>query len=333
VRFGVGLLVVAASCGGRTINLGQSGPAPYHFGAPVLVEELAGTGHRDNPTLTADLLEIYFTTNEDPQSNGDVWSAQRTSASAAFGTAAPVIEINSTDRETSSAISADGLTLWFGSDRPGGSGGLDVWVAQRASRSAGWSAPTNLAALNTSADDIPRPPGQHQLVMPMASTKTTPSNTAARVYQTFLTSRSNAGGSFQAPSTIPEIDQYNRSVVDGSLSDDGLALFFSSTSGSAASGSIDAGVDGGATDSDIFAAFRLSTNGPFVVVEPIAEINTGANDRDPWLSPNGSVFYFTSDRAGARTSTARRSCRVRRVRRVRSPAEPSGPDSLGPQGM
>lgn len=294
------LLVAAVpACGGKTIVLGLTTPPMFHFGAPVQVAELADTGHRDNPTLTADLLEIYFTSNEDSQSNGDVWSAWRTSKTAPFGTAAPILEVNTTGRETSSAIAADGLTLWFGSDRAGGSGGLDVWVARRTSRTAGWSTPVNLTELNTTADDIPRPPGQHQLVMPMASTKKTPFNAADRGYQTYLATRNGVGDSFQSPVMIPEIDRYSRMVVDGSLSDDGLSLFFSSTSGSAAPQSSDAGPDGGAAaDSDIFVAFRASTEAPFVVVAAVPELNSKFNDRDPWLSPDESVFYFTSDRDG-----------------------------------
>lgn len=293
------MLAAAPACGGKTIVLGQTTPAPFHFGAPIQVAELADTGHRDNPTLTADLLEIYFTSNEDSQSNGDVWSARRASKTAPFGTAAPILEVNTTDRETSSAISADGLTLWFGSDRAGGSGGLDVWVSQRASRSAAWSPPVNVAELNTTADDIPRPPGQHELVMPMASTKKTPFNAADRGYQTYLASRNGPADSFQSPVMIPELDRGSRMVVDGSLTDDGLALFFSSTAGSATPQAIDGGADGGApTDSDIFVAFRWSTDELFVVIAPVTELNSKFNDRDPWLSPDGSAFFFTSDREG-----------------------------------
>jgi len=41
-------------------------------------------------------------------------------------------------------ISADGLALYFTSDRPGGQGHWDIWVATRASPSQAWSQPTNL---------------------------------------------------------------------------------------------------------------------------------------------------------------------------------------------
>jgi Tol biopolymer transport system component len=31
---------------------------------------------------------------------------------------------------------------------------------------------------------------------------------------------------------------------------------------------------------------------------PLTDLNTAADERDPWLSPDGTMFYFTSDREG-----------------------------------
>jgi len=39
------------------------------------------------------------------------------------------------------AISKDGLSLCLSSDRPGGCGGLDIWVAQRSSVDSAWEEP------------------------------------------------------------------------------------------------------------------------------------------------------------------------------------------------
>jgi Tol biopolymer transport system component len=50
------------------------------------------------------------------------------------------------------AVSKDGLSLYFMSDRPGGFGGPDIWVSQRASRESQWGLPINLGeAVNTAA--------------------------------------------------------------------------------------------------------------------------------------------------------------------------------------
>ncbi len=260
----IALAICTPACtAGTTVSLGSMFPVPYHFGAPVLVPELASSSRTDNPTLTGDLLEIYFTTDR-VSGNGDVWFATRATAAAPFGTPAPVTAVNGDSFETSSAISTDGLTLWFGSDRAGGAGANDIWVTERATRASAWSTPVNVVALNSPADDIPRPPGEHALVMPMASTKATGTNPASGGnYQTYLAARPAAGAPFGAPVAIPALDQADRSTVDGFLTDDGLTMFFSSAPvpqpADAALSPTDGGkaADGGvAANSDLFVAWR-----------------------------------------------------------------------------
>ena len=61
--------------------------------------------------------------------------------------------------------SPDGLDLYIASNRPGGRGGLDIWMASRASTSASWGAPVNLGEpVNSAADDFcPTPVGKNGL--------------------------------------------------------------------------------------------------------------------------------------------------------------------------
>ena len=56
-------------------------------------------------------------------------------------------EINSSFGEQGPAISKDGLSLYFGSMRPGGFGASDIWVSQRASVHNPWGPPLNLGAI------------------------------------------------------------------------------------------------------------------------------------------------------------------------------------------
>lgn len=52
--------------------------------------------------------------------------------------------INTEFDDFHSAISADGLSLFVASDRPGGFGGYDLWVAQRPNRNSDWGPAQNL---------------------------------------------------------------------------------------------------------------------------------------------------------------------------------------------
>ena len=51
--------------------------------------------------------------------------------------------VNTNYTETQPALSADGKTLYFASDRPGGNGGVDLWVCQQQDNGT-WTKPVNL---------------------------------------------------------------------------------------------------------------------------------------------------------------------------------------------
>jgi hypothetical protein len=213
-------------CGdGTRVTLGGGRvAAAAAFGPPVLVSELAAVaGDDEKPTLTADRLEVYFlSTRSGGPGNGDVWSAKRAAVTDPWNAPALVAEVSSASHERSPAVSADGAVLWVASDRPGGQGGLDIWVSARANRSASWAMPSVVAELNSPGDEIPRPPGEQGLVMTTAY-RPTPTD----YYQLQWATRSAVGAMWTAPTRLASLDTANIDV-DGFLSDDGLLLFFSS---------------------------------------------------------------------------------------------------------
>ena len=145
----------------------------------------------------------------------------------------------------------------------------------------------NVESLNSTADDIPRPPGLHGTVMPMASTRA-----AVGRYWSYFATRAGSGSPFGAPIEIAGVAHANRSTVDAFLSDDGLTLFYSASG----FGALDAGA-GGAT-SDLYVSFRRSVSEGFELTQPLDDLNTAGDERDPWLTPDGTILYFTSDRDG-----------------------------------
>src|SRR6266699_1266928 len=67
---------------------------------------------------------------------------------------------NSSSNEQNATLARDGLSLYFSSNRPGGSGPLDIWVAQRACTdpddlACAWQAPANLGSpINSAGTDF-----------------------------------------------------------------------------------------------------------------------------------------------------------------------------------
>lgn len=63
--------------------------------------------------------------------------------------------VNSPFDDNRPAISKDGLSLYITSGRPGGSGGLDIWVSQRATVDDPWGPPQDLGpTVNSSSNDV-----------------------------------------------------------------------------------------------------------------------------------------------------------------------------------
>ncbi|MHC4298194.1 MAG: TolB-like translocation protein, partial [Planctomycetota bacterium] len=62
--------------------------------------------------------------------------------------------INTSARDLKPNISADGLSLFFRSNRPGGYGGHDIWVTTRTTTNDEWGIPVNLGpTINSSSKD------------------------------------------------------------------------------------------------------------------------------------------------------------------------------------
>jgi hypothetical protein len=62
-------------------------------------------------------------------------------------------ELNTTANDGCPIESPDGLRLYTATNRPGGLGGIDIWMAERASKDAPFGAPVHLPAPINSADD------------------------------------------------------------------------------------------------------------------------------------------------------------------------------------
>ncbi len=62
--------------------------------------------------------------------------------------------VKSEANENRPVLSNDGKTLYFHSNRPGGAGNADIWMATRESLHADWNPVQNFSAINTPADEL-----------------------------------------------------------------------------------------------------------------------------------------------------------------------------------
>src|SRR5438876_36439 len=105
------------------------------FGSAMLVTELSSPLNENRPSIRHDGLEIFFQSNRTGSigTASDLWVATRGSALDAWSTPVNLgSTINTASVEQNAYLSSDDLTLFFSSDRPGGFGGLDLYMSTRA---------------------------------------------------------------------------------------------------------------------------------------------------------------------------------------------------------
>jgi hypothetical protein len=283
-------LLLAAGCNlGDTVplsgitpqGLGGAGAGELSFSNVREVTGLSVEEKDDNPSLSEDLLLICFTSlREGGTGDSDIWCASRESADEPFESPVEAAPANSESFETSSALSPDGLTLWFGSRRDGGQGEVDIWKSTRKRRQDPWTTPHLEPTLNSPEDDIPRPLGMGGTVMPLGSRRIDNS------YFTYFSQFDPAGSTFTTPELAPALAEGDSSPGDCFLTDDGLTLLFAQ---------VDAGND---PTADLYFMTRATITDEFSGKMEISGVNTPANERDPWLSRDGKTLFFSSDREG-----------------------------------
>jgi len=104
------------------------------FGPAVLVSDLSTPSTDSRPSIRFDGLEIVFQSNRPGSFSAalDLWAATRESALDSWSTPVNLgSPLNTTSIDNNANLSSDRLTLFFSSDRPGGFGGLDLYVTTR----------------------------------------------------------------------------------------------------------------------------------------------------------------------------------------------------------
>ncbi|HLP28325.1 MAG TPA: OmpA family protein [Candidatus Didemnitutus sp.] len=105
-----------------------------------------------HPSITSDGRTLYFVSDR-PGGNGETDIYVATWGGSSWSAAKPLAGINTAKSEMSPVIASDGKTIYFSSDRAGGAGGFDIYVAKISG-----SAVTDIRRLadpvNTAADEM-----------------------------------------------------------------------------------------------------------------------------------------------------------------------------------
>jgi hypothetical protein len=118
------------------------------FGAAILVDGVNSAVDDARPNVRTDGLEMVFdSVRPGGQGGPDIWVSSRANVQSAWSAPVnPGAPINSPQGESRASLSRDGERLYFGSTRPGGDGGSDIYVATRDGSIAGTTTPTGSIA-------------------------------------------------------------------------------------------------------------------------------------------------------------------------------------------
>ena len=250
------------------------------FGDPTVVAALSAPGTaEDDPTLTGDMLEIYFSSLRPGGAGGDdVWTASRPTLTAPWSAPVEVAVINTAGDEITPEVSADGLSLYFTRRFDG-----DIHRCIRASRAEPWPAPSRVDELSTR--DFEASPAVDNSDTLLVFDSRRPGGTPG-VSNLWMSTRAAPGSPWGVPEFMPEVSSPAHDT-EPFLSFGGLHLFLTSAR---------AGTLG---SSDMYVATHDSLADPFGAPLPVTSINTTSREDDAWLSPDGRTLFFSSDRDGS----------------------------------
>jgi Tol biopolymer transport system component len=251
---------------------------PVNLGPPVNSEF-----NESGPAISADGLTFLFQSNRPGgQGDKDIWICTRTSLEDPFGepvNLGPLV--NSEWSDGSPYLSPDGLTLLFSSSRPDGHDD-GLWMCSRPSLSEPFGEPIDLG---------PDVNDGFTASMPTLSANGLTLLFAGRLegsqqpHDLLECTRATKSESFGRPVNLGSVVNSPSGDYHPNLSVDGLTLLFYSNR------------PGGQGGKDIWICTRTSLEDPFG--EPVnlgPGVNSGSHDRGPYLSPDGRILLFSSNR-------------------------------------
>lgn len=268
---------------------GGQANADFIFGEPVNMGPVLNSSSRDEePGISSDGLAIYFCSQRSGGRGGyDMWVTTRATTQDDWG---PPVNlgptVNSSNDDFSEDISADGLELYFGSNRPGGRGSYDIWVAKRATTQDEWTTPVNLGPnINSSSTEGCPAISDDGLELYFWSNR----SGGIGGYDIWVSRRATVQDEWGPAENVGSPVNSSSTELCMDVSPDGLVLI----SVSARSGSY------GGSIGDLWMSRRSAIGeswGPPVNLGP--KVNSSYDENGPCISADGSMLYYSSNRPG-----------------------------------
>jgi serine/threonine protein kinase len=234
--------------------------------------------------LSYDGLEMYIESMVGP-GNWDIRVLRRASIDEVWSPPQSLgPAVNTANVEACSCISADGLALYFNSNRPGGYGGSDLYMTMRATKNDLWGSPVNLGPkVNSSKEDAYPWISADGLELYLSSKRAG----GYGDWDLWVAKRATKDAAWGDPVNLgPAVNSpYTETAL--SLSPDGLRLVFSDYF------LTNLLRPGGYGSNDIWISGRASPSGPWQAAMNLGpKINTAEGESTARFSPDGRTLYF-----------------------------------------
>jgi Tol biopolymer transport system component len=240
------------------------------------------------PSISTSGLVLYFTSDSRPGGLGraDIWVTTRASTSDPFGPPANVgPPVNEPGFDAASEISADDLTLYLGSDRPGAFGAFcNIWAVSRTTPTQAFANAVDLGpAVNRgTCNDHPTVSADGLTLVFSSDGSAGPDDK-----DLWISTRATTSAPFGPAKNLGPTVNGPGYDSEPSIAADGLTLYFASYRA------------GGIGDKDIWVTTRPTTSAEFRAPKNLGRpVNSRYEDGTPDISSDGSTLFFHSFRPG-----------------------------------
>jgi hypothetical protein len=264
--------------------------ADFTFGTPTNLESVIpvlDALHDSIDCFSAEGLEMYVESDRSTGYGGwDLCVSRRTSRDQDWGPLENLgAALNTTKGEGGACISADGLTLYFGSTRSGGYGSDDLYMTTRTTTSAPWGSPVNLGpTINSAARDGGPWLSPDGLELYFNSLR----SGGYGGWDLYVAKRETTTAPWGQAENLGPVVNTACSEAALSLSPDGLLLLFGEPY------NVTAFRPGGYGGGDIWMTRRASLSAPWQAPVNLGpQVNGPGSEVIPRLSSDGSALYFS----------------------------------------